>query len=69
MEIKPIKTEADYQAALDEIERIFDAKSGTQVANNNTISIIAKDDPMQALGPPPKGKKANLGNCRVNSFG
>ena len=29
MEIKPIRTEADYQAALDEIERLFDAKPGT----------------------------------------
>jgi HTH-type transcriptional regulator/antitoxin HigA len=29
MDIRPIKTEADYQAALKEIERIFDARSGT----------------------------------------
>jgi len=29
MEIRPIKTEADYQAALDEIESLFDAKPGT----------------------------------------
>ncbi len=29
MEIRPIKTEADYQAALDEIESLFDAKLGT----------------------------------------
>ncbi len=29
MEIRPIKTEADYQAALDEIEAIFDAEPGT----------------------------------------
>jgi HTH-type transcriptional regulator / antitoxin HigA len=29
MEIKPIRTEADYQASLDEIERLFDAKPGT----------------------------------------
>lgn len=29
MEIKPIKTEADYQVALAEIEQLFDAKLGT----------------------------------------
>ncbi len=30
MKIKPIKTKADYQEALKEIERIFDAAPGTQ---------------------------------------
>ena len=30
MRIKPIKTEADYDAALKEIERIFDAAPGTR---------------------------------------
>ena len=29
MEIRPIKTEADYQAALEEIERLFDAVPDT----------------------------------------
>jgi HTH-type transcriptional regulator/antitoxin HigA len=29
MEIKPIKTEADEQAALQEIEKLFDAEPGT----------------------------------------
>jgi HTH-type transcriptional regulator/antitoxin HigA len=29
MQIKPIKTEADYQGALAEIERLFDAAPGT----------------------------------------
>ncbi len=29
MDIKPIKTKADYRAALAEIERLFDAKRGT----------------------------------------
>jgi len=29
MDIKPIKTEADYRAALREIERLFDAAPGT----------------------------------------
>lgn len=29
MEIRPIKTDADYQAALEEIERLFDAAPDT----------------------------------------
>jgi len=29
MEIKPIKSEEDYQVALAEVERLFDAKAGT----------------------------------------
>jgi len=29
MEIKPIKTETDYQTAMEEIERLFDAASDT----------------------------------------
>jgi HTH-type transcriptional regulator/antitoxin HigA len=29
MEIRPIKTEVDYQAALEEIERLFDARPDT----------------------------------------
>ena len=33
MKIKPIRTEADYEAALKEIERLFDAKPGTMEAD------------------------------------
>ncbi len=33
MEIKPIKTETDYDAALEEIERLFNAKPGTREAD------------------------------------
>lgn len=33
MEIRPIKTEADYQAALAEIERLFDAAPGSPEAD------------------------------------
>jgi len=29
MDIRPIRTEADYQAALEEIERLFDAALDT----------------------------------------
>ena len=33
MEIKPIKTDADYEAAFQEIERLFDSKPGTAEAD------------------------------------
>lgn len=33
MMIRPIKTEADYEAVLKEIERLFDAKPGTVEAD------------------------------------
>lgn len=33
MKIKPIKSDADYDAALEEIERLFDAKPGTTAAD------------------------------------
>ncbi len=33
MRIKPIKTEADYQEALKEIERLFDASPGTRAGD------------------------------------
>jgi HTH-type transcriptional regulator/antitoxin HigA len=33
MEIKPIKTEADYEATLEEIERLFEAKLDTAEAD------------------------------------
>ncbi len=39
MEIKPIKAEADYQAALDEIERLLEAKSGTPEADRLEILV------------------------------
>lgn len=34
MEIKPIKTEQDYNQALQRLELIFDAKKGTKEAMN-----------------------------------
>jgi HTH-type transcriptional regulator/antitoxin HigA len=33
MDIRPIKTEADYQTALEEIERLFDAAPNTPEGN------------------------------------
>jgi HTH-type transcriptional regulator/antitoxin HigA len=39
MEVKPIHTEEDYQAALSEIERIFDAERGTP--DGEKLEILA----------------------------
>ena len=33
MEIKPIKTEADYESTLEEVERLLEAKPGTAEAD------------------------------------
>ena len=39
MEIKPIKTETDYQATLGEIERLFDATPGTPEGDRLEVLI------------------------------
>jgi HTH-type transcriptional regulator/antitoxin HigA len=39
MEIRPIKTEADYQAALAEIERLFDAAPNTPAGDR--LDVLA----------------------------
>jgi HTH-type transcriptional regulator/antitoxin HigA len=38
MEIKPIRTKRDYLAALKEIERLFDARSGT--ADGDRLEVL-----------------------------
>lgn len=38
MEIRPIKTEADYEAALAEIERLFEAELGT--ADGDRLEVL-----------------------------
>jgi HTH-type transcriptional regulator / antitoxin HigA len=38
-ELKPIRTEADHEAALSEVERLWGAKSGT--AEGNRLDILA----------------------------
>jgi HTH-type transcriptional regulator/antitoxin HigA len=39
MEIKPIRTQRDYKAALAEIERVFDAKPGTP--DGDRLEVLA----------------------------
>jgi HTH-type transcriptional regulator/antitoxin HigA len=38
MRVKPIKTEADYEAMLREVERLFDAKPGT--AESDRLEVL-----------------------------
>jgi len=38
-DLKPIRTEADYEAALEEVERLWGAKSGTQ--DGDLLDVLA----------------------------
>ena len=61
MKIKPIKKEKDYQAALKEVEKIFDAKPDTEDGDKLDILVtlieayeakkfkIAPPDPIEAI--------------------
>lgn len=62
MDIKPIRTESDYQAALIEIDRLMDAQPGTpendrlevlvalvEVYERGIESIPLPDDPLEVL--------------------
>jgi HTH-type transcriptional regulator / antitoxin HigA len=57
MEIKPIRTETEYQVALDEIERIFTAQPGTpdgdllEVLTTLVEAYDEKHDPIPAPDP------------------
>lgn len=44
MDLKPIKTEADYRAALKRLEEIFDAKPGTHESDELEILGLLVDD-------------------------
>jgi len=44
MNLKPIKTETDYRAALKRLEEIFDAKLGTTVSDELKIFGLLVDD-------------------------
>jgi HTH-type transcriptional regulator / antitoxin HigA len=44
MDLKPVKTEADYRAALKRLEEIFDAKPGTHESDELEILGLLVDD-------------------------
>jgi HTH-type transcriptional regulator / antitoxin HigA len=44
MELKPVKTEADYRAALKRLEEIFDANLGTPESDELEILGLMVDD-------------------------
>lgn len=55
MEIKPIKTKGDYQTALKEVEKLFDAKPGTPEGNRLevfTTLIEAYEEKHHPIPPP-----------------
>lgn len=55
MNIKPIKTEADYEAALKEIERLFDAAPGTPAGDRLEVLVTlveAYEDKHYAIPDP-----------------
>ncbi|MDR3556203.1 MAG: helix-turn-helix domain-containing protein [Syntrophobacteraceae bacterium] len=41
MEIKPIKTEADYRAAMEEVERLFDSMPGTPEGDRLEVLVTS----------------------------
>lgn len=54
-EIKPIRSDADYEAALAEVERLWGAKSGTSKGDRLDVLatlIEAYDERHYALDPP-----------------
>ena len=55
MELKPIRTEVDYETALAEIEQLFDAAPGTPEADRLevlTTLVEAYEDQRYSLPPP-----------------
>ncbi|GLI35008.1 helix-turn-helix domain-containing protein [Desulforhabdus amnigena] len=55
MEIKPIKTEADYEAALEEVDRLFDAGPNTPEGDRLevlTTLIEAYEEKHHHIPPP-----------------
>lgn len=44
MNIRPIKTEADYQAALTRLDKIFDAKIGTKESDEADVLALLIDN-------------------------
>lgn len=55
MDIRPIKTEADYESALEEIDTLLDAKEGSsQEERLELLSILVEvwEDEHYPIGPP-----------------
>jgi len=44
MEIKPIKTEADYKASLEQLDKVFDAPIGTKESDYADILALLIDE-------------------------
>jgi HTH-type transcriptional regulator/antitoxin HigA len=44
MEVKPIKTEADYQFALNRLDKLFDAQKGTLESDEADVLAVLVDE-------------------------
>ena len=78
MNIKPIKTDSDYRAALAQIEALWDSKSGTRQAEELEVlaTLVEVYEQEHEEIPPPDpidailfrlDKKERLGeNCRMS---
>ena len=53
MNIRPIKTEADYQAALQEIDQLFDAEPGTEAGDHLEVLAALVEDYEERVYPIP----------------
>ena len=53
MKVRPVKTEADYRAALAEIERLFDARTGTTASDRLEILTTLVEAYEEAHDPIP----------------
>lgn len=55
MSIKPIRSDADYDAALEEIERLFASEPGTEDADRLEVLLVLAQDYQERhfpVGPP-----------------
>jgi HTH-type transcriptional regulator/antitoxin HigA len=60
MTLRPIKSEADYTAALQEIERLWDAEPGTPESDTfeNLVTLVEAYEKGRYDLPPPDPKAA-----------
>ena len=49
MDVKPIHTEADYEAALGEIQRLWDAQPGTSDGDKFEVLAIEQEEVVYAV--------------------
>jgi len=69
MEIKPIHSEADYQAALKEIEKLFDSQPGTTEGDRMDVLVtLVEAYEVKHFPIPEPGNSILYGKSRVKPF-